>query len=203
MRVAALITAAGLSSRMGQFKPMLNVGEMSVAQRVVSTFRQAGVDTVVMVTGHNADVLETHLDGNGIVFLRNEKYASTQMLDSIKIGLEYLRGKCDAVLFTPVDISLFKVSTVLALTGCGMAPACPVCEGNTGHPILLGSEMLPKILAYNGERGLMGAIESMGAEFFRVEVDDMWMLMDADTPEEYSALLNKYYGEKSDEKKDN
>lgn len=84
-----------------------------------------------------------------------------------------------------------------------MAPACPVCEGNTGHPILLGSEMLPKILAYNGERGLMGAIESMGAEFFRVEVDDMWMLMDADTPEEYSALLNKYYGEKSDEKKDN
>ena len=87
MRVAALITAAGLSSRMGQFKPMLNVGEMSVAQRVVSTFRQAGVDTVVMVTGHNADVLETHLDGNGIVFLRNEKYASTQMLDSIKIGL--------------------------------------------------------------------------------------------------------------------
>ncbi len=203
MRVAALITAAGLSSRMGRFKPLLSVGKMSIAQRVVQTFRRAGVDTVVMITGNNADALEAHLEGNGVIFLRNEKYASTQMFDSIKIGLEYLRGRCDAVLFTPVDIPLFKLSTVRALLSCGAAEACPVCRGGTGHPILLGTDLFPGIFAYSGERGLMGALESMNAEFFRVEVDDEWMLMDTDTPGEYEALLKKFYGEDSDEKKDN
>ena len=42
MTTAALITAAGMSSRMGDFKPMLNVGSISIAQRVVATFQQEG-----------------------------------------------------------------------------------------------------------------------------------------------------------------
>ena len=90
---AALIVAAGMSSRMGDFKPMLNIGSISIAQRVVATFQQAGVDKIVMITGYNATMLERHLSGNGIVFLRNEEYRSTQMFDSVCIGLHYLRDK--------------------------------------------------------------------------------------------------------------
>ena len=48
MITAALITAAGMSSRMGDFKPMLNVGSISIAQRVIANFQQAGVDKIVM-----------------------------------------------------------------------------------------------------------------------------------------------------------
>ena len=61
MKAGALIVAAGMSSRMGEFKPMLNIGSISIAQRVVATFQQAGVDRIVMVTGFNASVLEHHL----------------------------------------------------------------------------------------------------------------------------------------------
>ena len=43
MQTAALIVAAGMSSRMGDFKPMLSIGSISVAQRVVATFQQAGI----------------------------------------------------------------------------------------------------------------------------------------------------------------
>ena len=50
MQTAALIVAAGMSSRMGDFKPMLNIGSISIAQRVVATFRQAGIRKIVMVT---------------------------------------------------------------------------------------------------------------------------------------------------------
>ena len=91
MTVGALITAAGMSSRMGDFKPMLNIGSISIAQRVIATFQQAGVDKIVMVTGYNATLLERHLAGNGVVFLRNEAYETTQMFDSVKIGLRYLQ----------------------------------------------------------------------------------------------------------------
>ena len=41
MQTAALIVAAGMSSRMGDFKPMLNIGSISIAQRVVACSRPA------------------------------------------------------------------------------------------------------------------------------------------------------------------
>ena len=72
METGAVVVAAGMSSRMGDFKPMLSIGEISVAQRVVATLRQAGAERVVVVTGYNADELERHLSKSGAVFVRNE-----------------------------------------------------------------------------------------------------------------------------------
>ena len=69
MQIGALIVAAGMSSRTGDFKPMMNIGSISVAQRVVATLSQAGISKIVMVTGYNATMLERHLSGNGIIFL--------------------------------------------------------------------------------------------------------------------------------------
>ena len=87
MQTAALIVSAGMSSRMGDFKPMLSIGSISIAQRVVATFQQAVIRKIVMITGFNAVTLERHLSGNGVIFLRNEDYETTQMFDSVKIGL--------------------------------------------------------------------------------------------------------------------
>ena len=189
MTNAALIVAAGMSSRMGDFKPMLNIGSISIAQRVVATFQQAGVEKIVMVTGYNATLLERHLSGNGVVFLRNENYRTTQMFDSVCIGLRYLRDKCDRLLFTPVDIPLFTAATVQALLACDALLAAPVCEGETGHPTLIASAVIPALLADSGEGGLRGAFERCGAVMTPVPVQDRGILHDADTPEDYRALL--------------
>lgn len=189
MQFGAVIVAAGMSSRMGDFKPMLNIGSISIAQRIVATFHQAGVSRIVMVTGYNAEVLERHLSGNGIVFLRNPDYASTQMFDSAKIGLTYLKDKCDRILFTPVDIPLFTQRTVEALLGSSGKLACPVCDGETGHPIIFASELLDIILSYRGEGGLKAAIDHCGIHMEEVSVEDRGILHDADTPEDYKALL--------------
>ena len=117
---------------------------------------------------------------------------STQMFDSVKIGLSYLAGKCDAVLFTPVDIPLFTVNTVRALLESGFGLACPMCSGRTGHPILICSNYFEDILADSGEGGLKGALERCGCTMKRVPVKDAGTLYDADTPEDYSRLL-KYH----------
>ncbi len=192
MPAGAVIVAAGLSSRMGNFKPMLNIGSISIAQRVVTTFQQAGVDNIVVVTGHNAFQLERHLSGNGIVFLRNERYASTQMFESAKIGLRYLKDKCDTLLFTPIDIPLFTCKTVELLLQSGAKLACPVCDGHTGHPILIAAELVDEILAYSGEEGMRGACAQCSEEMRQIQVTDRGILYDADTPEDYSSLL-KYH----------
>ena len=161
MEVGALIVAAGMSSRMGEFKPMLNIGTISIAQRIVATFNRSGVNKVVMVTGYNAVTLERHLAGNGIIFLRNENYETTQMFDSVKIGLRYLQNKCDKVLFTPVDI-----------------------------PLLIDNRLISKILCDSGEQGLRGATERCGVPILCVPVEDPGILYDADTPEDFAALVD-------------
>ena len=189
MQIGAVIVAAGMSSRMGDFKPMLNIGSISIAQRIVATFHQAGVTKIAVVTGYNAPLLERHLSNSGLVFLRNEDYASTQMFDSAKIGLAYLRDKCERILFTPVDIPLFTAMTVTELIESGAELCCPVCEGRTGHPLLIASSLVDAILADSGEGGLQGAIARCGAEMVQIPVEDPGVLHDADTPADYKALL--------------
>jgi molybdate transport repressor ModE-like protein len=190
MRTAAVIVAAGMSSRMGKFKPMLNIGSISIAQRIIATLQQAGVTKIVVVTGYNADALERHLSKSGVIFLRNENYRTTQMFDSAKIGFSYLRNKCSSVLLTPVDIPLFTACTVSTLLDSGAELACPVCGGQRGHPILLSAAVIGKILSDSGEDGLQGAISRCGAPMTLVEVDDSGILHDADTPDDYRILLD-------------
>ena len=190
MQIGALIVAAGMSSRMGEFKPMLSIGSISVAQRVVATLSQAGVSKIVMVTGYNATMLERHLAGNGIIFIRNENYQHTQMFDSVKIGLEYLQDKCDKILFTPVDVPLFTAKTAKTILDSGAALACPMCQGKQGHPILIANELIPEILNDCGEMGLKGAMDRCSVPLRRIEVEDPGTIHDADTPEDYSALVS-------------
>ena len=194
MTNAALIVAAGMSSRMGDFKPMLNIGSISIAQRVVATFQQAGVEKIVMITGYNAVMLEKHLAGNGIVFLRNEEYETTQMFDSVCIGLRYLKDKCDRLLFTPVDIPLFTAATVRKLLETDAELAGPSADGRMGHPMLISASLINRILADSGDLGLRGALDRCGAEMLAVPVEDLGVLHDADTPEDYQALL-QYHNE--------
>ncbi len=194
MQIGAVIVAAGMSSRMGDFKPMLNIGSISIAQRIVATFHQAGVNRIVVVTGYQAQLLEKHLSNSGLIFLRNENFAETQMFDSAKIGLSYLKDKCDRILFTPVDIPLFTALTVTDLIDSGAELACPVCSGKTGHPILISSAAVERILQDSGEGGLQGAISRCGVEMARIEVEDPGILHDADTPQDYESLL-RYHNE--------
>ena len=189
METGAVVVAAGMSSRMGDFKPMLSIGEISVAQRVVATLRQAGAERVVVVTGYNADELERHLSKSGGVFVRNEEYRTTEMFDSALIGLKYIRGKCDRILFTPVDVPLFTAATVRGLLDSGAELACPVCGGQRGHPILMSPNVVDRLLRDSGEDGLKGALGRCGVPMTLVDVPDPGILHDADTPEDYRQLL--------------
>ncbi len=189
MKTGALIVAAGKSSRMGDFKPMMQIGTISIAQRVIHNFRQAGINKIVMVTGYHSDILEHHLASNNIVFLKNEQYATTQMFDSVRIGLEYLQDKVDTVLFSPVDVPLFTAETVLNMLHLQKPLVTPYFEGKPGHPILICSDLIKPILDYSGNEGLRGAMEHCGEPMTCLNVQDPGTIHDADTPEDYAELL--------------
>lgn len=192
MQTGAVIVAAGASSRMGTFKPMLNIGSISISQRLIATLHQAGISRIVMVTGYHAEELERHLANSGVIFLRNEDFQATQMFDSAKIGLQYIRGKCDRVFFMPVDVPLFTARTVEALLKTEAEIACPVCDGMRGHPIMMSDRVIDRILLDSGDCGLQGALSRCGIPELLVSVTDAGVLRDIDTPEDYDLLLEEH-----------
>lgn len=192
MRTGAVIVAAGMPAGEKSFDPLLTLGSISIAQRVVATFRQAGIEKIVMVTGFQAEAVERHMARYGLIFLRNEDFVRTKMFDSARIGLSYIRDKCDRVLFTPVDIPLFTAATVNALLETEAALACPVCGGKRGHPLLLSTGLIGRLLEDSGEGGLQGALERCGTPITEVEVPDRGVLHEADAQEDTRALLLRH-----------
>lgn len=190
MEKGAVVVAAGMSSRMGAFKPMMPVGSISVAQRIIATLQQAGCTLIVVVTGNQADQLERHLAGSSVVFLRNEKFEQSDMYRSAQIGLAYMQDKCDQVLFTPVDVPLFSVTTARALFDSKAMLALPVHGGQEGHPIMMKRNAIGKIISYHGGGGLRKAIEQSNLFLEYLEVQDEGVLYDVDTPRDFNALLH-------------
>jgi len=189
VRIGAVITAAGKSSRMGSFKPLLKIGALTVAEQVVRNFHAAGIKDIVLVTGNNAEELERSIVHLDLVFLRNDRYEYTEMFDSVKIGLNYLKDTCDKVFLTPVDVPLFESRTVDALLKSKADIGIPVCKGETGHPIILDKKAIEKILGFSGDGGLRDAITNLSLDVEHIETGDRGMLYDMDTQADYEKIL--------------
>lgn len=190
MRTGAVVVAAGMSRRMNDFKQLMKVGELTMAERVITTISQAGVNDIVVVTGYRAEEVEAELQRFSVAFVRNDNYETTQMFDSAKLGLSYLKDTCDRILFTPVDIPFFSVNTVKMLLEEDGDIIIPIYEGRQGHPLCMKASLVPEILNYSGERGLKGAIDALRdhSTCKLVNVSDPGSIMDADTKEDYKIL---------------
>jgi len=198
-KLAAIILAAGVSSRMGNFKPMLQVDGKTMIRRVVDSMAAAGADPIVVVTGYHHEILEQHLAETGAFFVHNERYYSTQMLDSLLLGTGALPADTERVLISPADIPLIKPETVQALLRAEGDFVRPMFEGKAGHPVVMTPEALRRIREQqNHPDGLRGAVAACGIVPADVTVDDLGTTLDGDTRDEYETLL-KYRRQETDE----
>lgn len=172
MRTGAVISAAKKSLRMEQYEQFADWKELTMAERAVLNFQRAGIRDIVVVTGYESGALEKSLHGYGVVFLKNDRYETGEMLDSAKIGFRYLQECCDRILFCPADIPFFTFETVEMLLKRKGKLVLPSCRNKAGHPALIHASLIPFILNYTGERGLKGALDAAGAEAEYVEVED-------------------------------
>ena len=190
MTTAALIVAAGMSSRMGDFKPMLNIGSISIAQRVVATFQQAGVEKIVMITGYNATAPGTASERQ-----RRRLPAKRGLSDHADVRLRVNRAALSPGQMRPRALyaggypALHRRHGARA-DGDGRRARLPRLRwGETGHPTLIASALIDRISGRQRRgrpAGRDGALRH-GAD--RIPVDDPGILHDADTPEDYRALL--------------
>lgn len=189
MKTGGVIVAAGMSSRINTFKPMLKIGSITMVHRIISTLQQAGVSPIVIITGNQGEILEKHVASKNVICLRNEYYESTEMFDSAKIGLKYLEDKCEQIIFTTVDIPLYTKNTVIELINSSGDLVLPCYQNKSGHPIRIKNTLIAEILKYEGNEGLKGACKRATNAKSLVEVDDRGILFDVDTKEDFDDLL--------------
>ncbi|MGI6361419.1 MAG: DVU_1551 family NTP transferase [Bacillota bacterium] len=192
-KIAGLIVAAGLSSRMEDFKPLLPVDGKPMLQNTIENMRSGGAQRIVVVLGKRASELVPLCASWGAETIINERYFCTDMFTSVKLGLNKLGGCADAVFFTPGDVPLFRPHSLKVMTQVWRQSAevliKPAYQGRSGHPILFARTCIADILAYQGTKGLKDALGAYADREILLEIPDPGILLDADTPVEYQKLL--------------
>ncbi len=185
MSVTAIILAAGEPRQMSHFQPMLKLSGKSVIRRQIESFRAAGVADILVVTGYHAGMLERHLAKESVRFVKNEDFATTDMMASVQIGLGALPSSCERVLITPGDVPYLNIETIEKLLRSQKSVAIPSFRGSAGHPAMVRKSCFSALLNYSGERGLRGALAQWKRDTEFVPTDENGMLVDINTEQDY------------------
>lgn len=188
--VGGLIVAAGNSENKEEITPLMKLGSVSVIKRIVITFQQANIKPIVVITGYRALDVEQHLAGCDVIFLRNESYENTDKFYSAKLGLNYLKDKCDKVIFTSVTIPTYTAETVKKMIALDKQVVVPVYHGRRGHPLLISSEIIEPILAYSGAGGLNCAVKQVTSKGEYIEVEDKGVILNAEKIEKWDEFVD-------------
>ncbi|MBU3189597.1 NTP transferase domain-containing protein [Clostridium bowmanii] len=172
--------------------PMKKVGSISLIQRIVLTYKKAGIWPIVVITGFEEPEIKSDLAREDAIFIINKDYENPPLIDSYKIGLKYLLGKCNRVLLTPVNVPMFNYTTVLEMIETKDEIVIPSYNMHGGHPLLIDSLHIPSILSYDGENGLKGAIDSLGAPITWLNVNDKGVTCSVKDEDKLEELLTSH-----------
>src|SRR3954463_12570930 len=93
-KIPAVVLAAGMSTRMGAFKPLMRLGGELLIRRVIGALESSGmVGPIVVGAGHFAGALETALEGTGVTTVVNADFAKGEMLSSLRVGIGALPAR--------------------------------------------------------------------------------------------------------------
>lgn len=195
--ICGLILAAGLSTRMGEFKPLMPLRGKALIENTIDSVFSSGASQVVVVTGHRADELEPLLAekyGSRVILTRNPDYATTDMLHSIRTGCRVM-PECGAFFLLPGDMPLVQERTfrrLLEQRDGSLSVIFPTLDGFRKHPPLVDYRLIPEILAFGGDGGLRQFWKEREAIIRTVSVDDAGVWVDLDTREDYKKCKEQY-----------
>lgn len=193
-RYATIVLAAGFSHRMQRFKPLLPLGKETIADHVMATYLQNGVE-VYLVVGYRQNELRDGIRTRNIQIVENPDYQQG-MFTSVQAGIRSLKKVYQAVFIAPVDIPLVSSTTIQRLLKAAEEHPGkvlhPVFHQNRGHPPLIPAEMFPAILDWQGDGGLSSILD-ISKEVVEVNVPDSNILIDIDELGDYEKLLERFH----------
>lgn len=195
-RLAALVLAAGRSTRMGaENKLLAELDGKALVRHVAEAAAGCGAEPVVVITGHDADAVEAQLAGLPIQFVRNPDYAEG-MSTSLRLGVGALPTGLDGAIVLLGDMPLVSASLLRRLVAAfdaepGGIAAVPLHEGEWGNPVILAAALFPEIGTLQGDAGARKLLVLHADRVIEVPVSDPAVAVDVDTPEVLQGLRQK------------
>ena len=208
--IAALLLAAGESSRMGELKALLPWQGKTLLERQVAALESAGVSRTIVVLGHQSEKLEPPLSNRaGVLCVYNPDYRQGKTT-SIKAGLRGLRQSqdCstgafqeDAILVLNVDQPrssdiirrIMELHLQTGTSGRTCLITIPTYRGKGGHPMVLSTSLIDELLNISEDTlGIKAIVRRHEEETQRVEMDSPELLLDLNTPQDYQKALEMF-----------
>jgi molybdenum cofactor cytidylyltransferase len=196
LRIGAVLLAAGEGRRMGGVaKPLIRLQGVPLISRQLVALSGAGIDEVVVVTGHARFAIEEQVRSYVVTLAHNEAHADGQQ-GSVRVGLTALSGTFDAIIVMPTDQPLIGASDLTELIGAfKKRPAghvvVPVVNGQRGNPIILDDVALTQILASDTNLGCRHLIEQQPELVYAYETANTRFVTDLDTVEDVQQLAQR------------
>ena len=187
MRVAAIVLAAGMSTRMRTNKLLQDIDGEPLIRRVVRVISDSRVDPVLVVLGHQAVDVDDALAGLRCVIVHNRCYRDG-LGSSIRAGISCLPEHCSGALIALGDMpSLSSLFIDRMLTAFAMNAAHSICvaahNGRRGNPVLFARCYFRELSMLDGDLGGRRILAENDAHVREIEADDDGPLLDIDTPQ--------------------
>lgn len=191
--IAAVILAAGSSSRMGEAKQLLRLGDRTLLEQVIDNVRSSGVDDIVLVLGHDADAIRKSIATENLEIVVNDAYREG-MGTSLRTGISALPSEMDAALIVLADQPFVRPETLRLLMDqyrkSNAQIVIPMYKGFRGNPVLLDRSVFPEVMALQGDIGCRAVFGNHVEGIVKAPVDDLGILLDLDSREDLERLKN-------------
>jgi len=189
MEISAILLAAGQSTRMRTNKLLLDMGGVSLVERVVDVLLRTQVDRVIVVVGFEGERVRERLWRKDVRVVYNRHYREG-MGASIREGIRHIDQGSHGVLIALADHPLLTSNTIdqllEAYRNTRKGIVCPTYGGKRGHPVIFNVEKYEKALSQlKGDIGGRAVIESHQDDLLEIPVDSPGVIRDIDLWEDY------------------
>jgi molybdenum cofactor cytidylyltransferase len=190
--VTAIILAAGRSTRMGGPNKLLaELGAKKLVRIATEQALASKASDVVVVTGHQAELVEKALEGLKVRFVRNPDFAGG-LASSVKAGIATVPEHADGAVICLGDMPLIDADLIDRLID-NFAPdrgnliVVPAADGRRGNPVLWSRRFFRELMTLDGDIGARHLIAKHAEAVAEVPVDGQSAFLDIDTPQALEA----------------
>jgi molybdenum cofactor cytidylyltransferase len=194
--IAAVIAAAGRSTRMGTPKQLLPWGASTVIATVVHKLTLAGAQPVICVVGHRQAEVIAALAATSAQTVANPEYASSEMLTSYQVGVRALQATaCSGTLIALGDQPHIPVAVIQQIIEQAQRTpdslVIPSYNLRRGHPFYLPRRSWAELLALGSAQSLRTLVARHSEQIIYANVESAAILQDMDTVDEYTKLTTE------------
>ena len=198
-KIGVVVLMAGRSSRMQRANKLLmpiESAECSVAEQTIQSIVMAGYESIVVVTGHDSEVLKEILQAFDVQWIHNLRYKEG-MGTSIAKAFEAIED-WDAALIALGDMPFVSVKTLKLLREVSNQHSshiiAPFHCGRRGQPVIFPARFFPHLKECTGDVGGKRILRAHPESVMLVDVHDEGIHWDVDTEDmlkRYSKLSRK------------